>query len=76
MCVCALYQNLTQTTMKFNFCILIFIALVGAATSSTLLRGNDVTVVQNVPTQTVVTSNTENVVKTNSCGCCGVRSGP
>jgi len=54
--------------MVFRLNLLVAVLLIGTATANTLLRGNEI--VQNVPTQTVVTSNT--VISSNSCGCCGV----
>ena len=56
---------------KISF-VAVLVLLACAASSAALLRGNDVTVVQHVPTQTVVTAEAGTGGAASPCGCCGV----
>ena len=56
---------------KISF-VAVLVLLACAASSAALLRGNDVTVVQHVPTQTVVSAEASTGGAASPCGCCGV----
>ena len=56
---------------KISF-VAVLVLLACAASSAALLRGNDVTVVQHVPTQTVVSAEAGTGGAASPCGCCGV----